>query len=214
MIGRTYGRLQIVRPADSRRRADGKMKRHYLCRCQCGNEISVAADNLRSGNTKSCGCLRKEKMRENRCDGSRLVHGMTGTAEYRIWAHLKARCTNPEDASYPNYGGRGITVCDEWRASFEAFLKDMGVRPSARHTIERLDNQSGYSPGNCIWATYKQQANNTRGNRVISYDGNTMTLAQWSDRLDISYDVLSRRVLSGWTIHRAFTQPVRKSPSR
>jgi hypothetical protein len=125
-----------------------------LCRCDCGVTKEVSADAIRAGRQRSCGC-------------ARTVHGMSGTPEYRTWANLIDRCTNPCSKSYDRYGGRGIRVCDRWRASFEAFLADVGPRPSAKHSIDRYpDNDGHYEPGNVRWATRTEQQRNTSRARL------------------------------------------------
>ena len=141
----------------------------------------------------------------------RLVHGHNRrghrTPEYGSWAKMRERCLNPSCAAYPSYGGRGITICPEW-SSFAIFLTDMGQRPSKMHSIERKDNNLGYSPGNCIWATKEQQANNRRSSRRITFSGETHTLAEWGKKLNVRPLTLASRLDKGWTVEKAFTQPV------
>lgn len=130
----------------------------WLCDCICGEWRIIRGHDLRNGKTRSCGCLEKE---------ARIKHGMEGTSEYHTWQAMHERCRNPNNPGYKNYGGRGITVCKEWK-EFSAFIKDMGKRPSGL-TLERKDNDLGYYPGNCIWASWKVQANNKRKRKPISY---------------------------------------------
>ena len=127
----------------------------WNCKCDCGNTLSVAAGNLQSGHTISCGCYREE-IRPTLA----ATHRLAGTPEHNSWAGMKQRCLNPKCHKYPSYGGRGITVCERWM-TFENFLSDMGNRPRGT-SIERKNNDGNYEPGNCIWATPKQQANNRR----------------------------------------------------
>jgi hypothetical protein len=126
--------------------------------------------------------------------------------EHLVWFNMLARCYNPEIPAYGNYGGRGITVCERWRNSFLAFLEDMGKRPAPRHTIERIDNDLGYSPENCTWATWKQQSRNGRRNRLITFCGRTKCLTDWATEIGISYQTLSFR-LKHWDLDKALTTP-------
>lgn len=118
---------------------------------------------------------------------------------------MKRRCDNPKNISYANYGGRGITVCPEWRDNFEAFLRDMGPRP-AGHSLDRIDNDKPYEPGNVRWATRGTQANNTRANRRITHSGVTKTLSQWAHEIGVPVVTLHRRLADGWTLERALAQ--------
>jgi hypothetical protein len=137
--------------------------------------------------------------------------GRTELPEYPIWASMVQRCSDPKDKSYKNYGGRGIWVYKKWREDFNNFYKDMGARPSKKHSIERIDNNKGYFPKNCIWATRKEQANNTRANRLITIRGETKTLQQWIDKSGIKYATVNKRLyIYKWDIERALTTPPQK----
>lgn len=149
--GMRFSRL-VVLDLGPRRRGRATV----LCRCDCGTEKAVLPLCLRDGVTKSCGCLKLEN------PGYPPRHGMAKTPEYRAWVMMKNRCSNVNSPAWPNYGGRGITVCDEWRNSFEAFLAYVGRKPTAQHSIGRIDNDKGYAPGNVEWQTREQQANNQR----------------------------------------------------
>ena len=158
----------------------------WECRCDCGNVVQVLAGNLRSGATRSCGCLQKERTKEV-CLEVHQTHGLTHTPEYQVWIGIKARCYNKKNKDYCNYGGRGIEMSDEWRDNFEAFYRDMGQRPSPQHSIERDNNNLGYSVNNCKWATKIEQVNNRRNNILITFVGETQTLAEWCTEYAVSY---------------------------
>ncbi|MBT2750019.1 MULTISPECIES: hypothetical protein [unclassified Lysobacter] len=178
-IGDQYGRWQIVR---------GRLGTHVRAQCQCGTVKDVQVGHLQSGRSRSCGCLRAEQL-----SARRLRHGASGTLEYRLWRKMKERCSNPNAPGYRNWGGRGIRVCDRWQASFEAFLRDMGMCPSG-YSLDRIDNERGYEPGNCRWASHQQQCNNQRRNVRVTLDGKTQTIASWARELSLPYATLHRRV--------------------
>jgi hypothetical protein len=135
------------------------------------------------------------------------THGMSGTCEYKIWKGIKKRCLNSAYVEFYNYGGRGITVCPEWVASFEAFLADVGPRPTPEHSIERRDNSRGYEPGNCVWATPAAQSRNTRRTRLLTFNGETLPMKDWAERRGIGYTTLANRLnRSGWTVEEALTR--------
>lgn len=154
MTGRVYGRLTVICRAET---SDRYIQ--WTCHCECGNTVNVRGANLRSGNSESCGCLGSEK-REAR----KVKHGLTETPEYRIWRAMKTRCTNPNSKDYINYGARGIRVCQEWMDSFDAFYRHIGPRPEGM-TIDRIDNDGNYEPGNVRWADRSTQNRNKRTGR-------------------------------------------------
>lgn len=182
----------------------------WKCKCECGNSIIVSGKALRNGNTKSCGCLNRDKSTE-RIVSFNTRHGQANTRLYRIWGLMKLRCNNPNTINYNDYGGRGIKVCDEWANDFEVFYEwAMAHGYDDALTIDRIDFNGNYSPDNCRWATNKQQQNNRRSNKVVSFDDKQMTISEWSDALGMNYDALEKRLLNGWSAERALTTPIRK----
>ena len=130
----------------------------------------------------------------------KITHNATKTPTYKSWKSMRDRCNNPNDPSYPRYGGRGIFVCAAWNASFEAFVSDVGWRPSMHHTIDRIDNDGAYEPSNCRWATKKEQSRNTRAVRLITHNGQTKTVADWADHLGIPHGTIRNRLNAGWEV--------------
>lgn len=172
--------------------------RYGVFRCDCGVLKEMSISNVALGKSKSCGCLADEV----RGDHNR-THGMTGSPEYRTWNSMWARCTNPLIERYPRYGGRGITVCDRWK-SFENFYEDMGPRPSLNHSIERDDVDGNYEPGNCRWATKKEQGRNTSTNLFVEYRGERKCVAQWCEETGIPYATFIQRLRRGLPLDQVF----------
>lgn len=197
-----YGRLSILSEIEKKpcvlRSGRVIYARQMRCLCECGNVKDIVLSSLRKGATKSCGCLKKE------VDGTiQLTHGMTNTREYGIWSAMKRRCYNKNCRDYKDYGGRGISVCQEWIDSFEAFYRDMGPRPSARHSIDRIDPEGDYAKQNCRWASPILQASNKRNIRPIEAYGEAQTLIEWARRLGIPKTTLQRYVANGLSIEEA-----------
>lgn len=179
-------------------------KHHWNCACECGRTGRIDGTSLRIGNSKSCGCYKADN------PGAK-THGATCSnrvnAEYKCWLHMIARCTNPSEGGYERYGERGISVCERWITSFEAFRDDMGPRPSARNSIDRIDNNGNYEPSNCRWATQLQQVRNRSNTRTLTFMGETKTLQEWADERGIKYPTLYRRVvIMGQSANQALTQ--------
>lgn len=199
--GEAYGRLTTIELVDYRRQSGYR----WLCSCTCGNTATVFASNLRRGHTKSCGCLFAEQVKKPRPSITR--HGQHGTPEYGIWANLKARCLNPNDAGFERYGGRGITVSDRWLGSFENFISDMGPRPSPGHSIDRIDVNGPYSPENCRWATTREQSRNRRSSAWIEAFGERLILTDWCARYGLDHSTVQHRLRRGWTPEAAVSSP-------
>lgn len=200
LTGRVFGLLTVLRYA-----GEGPHKAAlWVCKCDCGNEHVTLGTTLTRGHIRSCGCYRRHNMRR-----VATSHGMASSSEYGIWLGVKKRTGDKNNPAFARYGGRGITMCDRWRDSFEIFYKDMGARPTNRHTLERKDNSMGYAPENCEWATYKTQARNRRSNKRIEFRGETLVAVQWAERYGMSDQVLCRRLKKGMSIENALTAPVR-----
>lgn len=163
---------------------------YWKCRCECGNITRVRTNNLTSGQVKSCGCLHKR---------GNPIHNLSKTRLYRIYKKMIRRCYTEEEPAYQNYGGRGITVCDEWRNSVEAFCKWAMENGYHDHlTIDRVDNNGNYCPENCRWTTYKVQSNNRRTNIDVTIEGETKTLQEWCTLYNVPYKRVYMRIKSGW----------------
>ena len=200
ITGQRFGRLVAVRETSDRQ--CGKVL--WEARCDCGATVLVVAGNLRSGNTRSCGCLQRDTVVERN-----TTHGLRAHPVYRTWVNMRDRCANPRNQKYRHYGGRGITVDPRWD-DFATFLADVGEKPSPRYTLDRIDNDGPYSPENCRWATQTEQTRNTRRNRVLTLRGVSRPLSAWAEVLGISYNTLHGRITRlGWSVEKALTTPVR-----
>lgn len=200
LVGQTFARLTVVSRAGSQNK-----KATWLCRCDCGNEVVVKSDNLKTGNTKSCGCQKRESTIAT-MQATKRTHGLSRSAEYKIWVHIKQRCYNEKSASYPDYGGRGIVMCKRWKDSFEEFFKDMGNRPSPDMSIDRRDVNGEYSPDNCRWATDVEQCSNRRNNHLIEHNGVTKTITQWARDAGLHPTTIRLRLRGGWTMEEAMVR--------
>jgi len=216
LTGRRFGRLVVQERI-------GKHLRSPLwrCLCDCGKEHAVISRYLVHEATKSCGCLAKETIINRTGDHSFRFAGSlpkwkhpSHSREYSSWKAMKSRCENPNDQAFSRYGGRGIVVCERWSKSFDAFVEDMGLRPEGT-TIDRFPDPNGnYEPGNCRWATLEEQnANrpNIPADPVVTHDGLTLTLSEWSARNQISRDTIRTRINQlGWTPERAVSVPAQR----
>lgn len=198
LTGKQFGRLTVIRLAP--KAACGRIK--WLCKCFCGNTTEQQANDLVNGKVISCGCYNKERSKTQH-----RTHGESKTRLYTIWLNMRRRCNNEKDEAYPRYGGRGIKICQEWEVyeNFKAWAKQAGYIESL--TIDRIDNDAGYCPQNCRWASYAEQRKNQK--RVKLYNG--MTLTEVSLQTGLSYEALKCRLKRGWDVERAFTQPIKGS---
>lgn len=204
LTGHRYGRLMVLGYAGQ----TPSGKKYWWCLCDCGKEKRVAGRHMRNGATISCGCAIAEAI---------STHGKSGSAEHRIWLGLVSRCRNTRNNSFANYGGRGIRVCNRWTGSdgFRNFLSDMGPRPSPQHTVERKDNNGNYEPGNCCWATRREQARNNRRTRLVTLDGRTMCIRDWCAERGLSHKAVYERINRyGWPIELALSTKTRRGQRR
>ena len=193
LTGKRFGRLLVTGCTGKKNRAGNYL---WLCQCDCGNEVIRDNRLLSTGRTKSCGCLRSETVRKLRTVHGYAV-GATHNPTYTSWKQMTQRCFNNRSRKHSEYGARGIKVCESWR-NFGNFLADMGERPAGR-TIDRIDNNGNYEPGNCRWATVEQQNNNV----WIEFRGEKRTITQWARRIGIRRTALSHRLRRGWSINEA-----------
>lgn len=192
-VGITRGRLTLRSVTQGGKHPRGE----FLC--ACGNTTVTVIDRWWGEKAKSCGCLRREVTAARN-----KTHGKSRTAEYRIWTGMLSRCYNSRYSGYKDYGAKGVTVGEVWRGSFECFLRDMGLRPSAAYSIERKDHLKGYFAANCYWATDIEQARNKSTTIRYSYLGQTKTLKEFADDLGLDYHCVYYRHQQGWAVDRLF----------
>lgn len=208
LTGQRFGRYIVIRRAEDYVLPSGKRKTMWLCQCDCGNIKSVLSTSLISGSVVSCGCYKKDHDHtRNMTHGATLNHKPTRL--YKVWDGMKARCYNPKKNYYSIYGGRGIGMCDEWHHSFEAF-RDWALANGYNDSlsIDRIDADGDYCPENCRWATVKEQSNNKRNNVFITYNGETKTIAQWSEATGFPFHTIRRRYVDGWNIKDVLLKPL------
>lgn len=198
LTGKVFGKLTVVSQAP---KLKPKIARWH-CKCSCGGSSTVDGRHLREGKIHSCGCAQSAWMTDRFS-----THGKTNSPEYKVWCGIKRRCFNQADRSFPRYGGRGITMCDEWKSSFQAFLDDMGPRPSSGHSIDRIDNNAGYAKDNCQWANSSQQAGNRRDNLNLVAFGKTLSLSEWARQTGVKSPTIKQRLMRGWAVERAVSEP-------
>lgn len=212
-VPETFGRLTTIGPRFRLQcSVQGLKTSHQVCQCTCGNVCVVRISGLKNGSTASCGCRRREEVIKRNTKHGECRRGKL-TKEYSGWVAMMQRCYNIKHESYPDYGGRGITVCDRWRepdgVGFTNFIDDMGRKPSSKHSIERKLVNGNYCPENCCWATDNEQARNRRNNVYLTHNGKTQCLSAWAKELGIPDGTLRDRLKSGMPIERALTKPVK-----
>lgn len=183
LTGLRFGKLLVTKKVTGSTRPV-----RWECVCDCGGGSTPSTENLRSGNSSSCGCEKNAVLGR-----STTTHGMCGHPLYATWRAMRERCLNPKNPSYKNYGARGITVCPKWRDNFAAFVADMGERPPGM-TVERIDNAKGYFPDNCKWATRSEQTRNTRKNINVTVGATTMCVTDWRTAIGVSRSAFAERV--------------------
>ena len=207
-IGERFGRLTIVEEKEPKLYKPRTYARIFLCKCDCGNMVVASYTNLKAGNVRSCGCLKKD------CGKGILSNESQNQDKLRlhmIWQSMKNRCSANSGRHYKNYKLRGISVCEEWKNDFNAFYEwaiNNGYYPTL--SIDRIDGTKGYSPENCRWATAKMQANNIKTNVIITYNGESHTIPEWSQITNIPSYVIRNRRNYGWNVERTLTTPVTK----
>ena len=199
LLDETFGRWTVISFAGTNKHKDAV----WNCVCSCGTEKVVSGYAITSGNSRSCGCLNREGTSKRS-----TTHGKSHTKINTIYLQMIARCYKPNNPGYKRYGGRGITVCSRWLESFENFYADMGEPPTGK-TLHRVENNGEYSPDNCVWATFKEQARNTRRNVILTIEGTTKTLIEWCEHYDVDYMTIYQRLrkLKNWTIQEIFESP-------
>lgn len=185
-IGQTIDQITIKEKIRENKRTK------YKCLCSCGKECTKESSQLTQSICRCVDCGNSSSSLKRR---TTFEH--KGTSEYRAWSNMKNRCTNPKYELYHRYGGRGITVCDEWVNSFETFLKDMGKKPSKQHSIDRINNDLGYSKDNCKWATKKEQSNNTKNTKMVELNGILKPLSYWCDTMNLNKSTILKRISTG-----------------
>lgn len=194
-IGKKYGRMTVVDVLFN------KTRNKLVCLCDCGSKTSCIVSNAVSGHTSSCGCIRSEIRRNDFIKRSsklkrNTTHGMTNSIEFRTWTSMLGRCYNVKNSSYKRYGERGVTVCDRWKKSFEAFHNDMGNRPSEDHSIDRINNDGDYCPDNCRWATRKEQQRNRSVTKRYIFNNELLTIGEICENTGRSRHSVTKEVRS------------------
>lgn len=204
LTGMKFGYLTVIKRIEDHIEPSGRKVAVWECICDCGNIKNVRVNDLKYGKTQSCGCYQKE-----RTSAARKIHGQSDrTRLYNIWGNMMQRCYNTNNKAYKYYGGRGITVCEEWHTPliFIQWAIENGYKDNLE--IERNNYNGDYSPDNCRWATRKEQNNNKSNNHLLTYNGKTQSIALWAEEKNINFHTLSKRISRGWDVERALNTPV------
>ena len=204
LTGKRFGRLIVIKKGET----DKNYNTSWVCKCDCGNEVTVQTGHLRSGHTQSCGCIHDECVRKM-IDGN-VTHGMSHTPTYNVWKGIRTRCYNPNHISYKYYGAKGVIVCKRWLSSFDNFLEDMGKKPKGK-SIDRIDSNGDYEPSNCHWATIDEQNNNMSTNVFVKINDKTKTIAEWARYYGKNKAAVYSRIRRGWNPVDAITKPLIRS---
>lgn len=203
-----FGRLTILSDAGRNKRG----RRHVLCQCACGTNVTVVLYSVLCGNTRSCGCLQRDAVTVSGKANTSHGHARKGKVSktFQAWMAMISRCYNENVENYPRYGGRGITVCDQWRDSFEAFLADMGEAPEGTSLDRFPDNNGNYEPENCRWATILEQNRNKSNNTLLELDGVRRTISEWAEVTGLMSTTISKRMVYWNDVRKALTTPLIK----
>lgn len=223
LLGQKFGNLTVIEEAPNYSTVSGKEITQWKCKCDCGNVLFVKSHSLKSGRTKSCGCISSPMAIETRIKKGNLIkNGRSFLRIGHIYGGMKQRCYDPKCPGYRNYGARGIKICDEWlgEKGFETFYewsKEHGYIEEAdgrQNSIDRIDNDGDYSPDNCRWVNNIVQSNNRRGNVFVEYQGEKKTIAEWAREKGITHGALASRIKRGWDIERALTEPMHRNKQK
>lgn len=207
LTNKRFGRLLVVKFVGKGKHGEPM----WECLCDCGNIKNVSTGHLANGDTRSCGCFYNETRH-----AINAIHGESKSRLYKIWAGIKSRCYDKQSRSYHKYGQRGIVVCQEWRDSYESFKAwSVANGYTEELTLDRKDNDGNYCPENCRWATQKEQQNNRRNNHLLTYDGETLTVSQWNEKLGFPKGTISQRLNKlGWSVEKALTTKIKQRSNR
>ena len=211
LTGQKFGKLTAIKRIRQKKYKNGSHS-YWLCRCECGNLTEVEVTHLKNGNTKSCGCLKKNRTMQN--STKKHYTGESSTRLYRVWIGMKTRCYNPKAGNYKYYGAKGVSICEEWIGddgyrNFKSWALKNGYKNEL--TIDRKDNNKSYSPDNCRWVTQKEQARNTSQVKMLEYKGEVRSIPEWAENVGISTECLKQRIKNGWSIEKCIETPSKRT---